>query len=66
MFCTAGRHEAAEQGDELDLVLAERVHALARDAQHPDRAGAEQERRHELAAQTEREEVLVGGVLPVG
>ena len=40
--------------------------ALARDAEHPDRAGAEQERRHELAAQTEREELLVSGVLPVG
>ena len=60
-----GRDEAAEQRDELDLVLAERVGPVAREAEHPDRAGAEQEWRHQLAAQTEREELLVGGRVPL-
>ncbi len=61
-----GRNEATQQRDELDLVRAEGVRTVARQAQHPDRARADQQRRHELAAQPERKKLLVGRGIAFG
>ena len=57
-----GRDEPAEQREQLDLLLLERVAAGADERQHPDRARAGDERRREPAAEAERDERLL---LPV-
>ena len=60
------RHEPAEQRDELDLLVRERVGRLPGDGQHPDRPRADRQRRDELAAQAERDEQTVLRELRVG
>ena len=66
MFCTAvatsrPRRETSSTSSSLNA-----SGTVARQAQHPDRASAEQQRRHELAAQAECEELFVGGRVPLG
>ena len=66
MFCTV--EPSPQQGHELDLLLAEGIGLDADDRDHPDRAGADEERRGETAAQAELAELMlfgVGGVLHV-